>query len=533
MLGKKNVRQESLFGPVSRETRVSKELTAVKQIVNFDWFRQESSDKFCRNNGRPSIAPETMGAIMFLGYWFNITSDRELCDECEDRLSFRKFIGLSDDDEIPVHSSFTHWRQRLGRDVFQRFLAHTVELAKQKGITPGRCRLFDSTLVKAQADVQGCATVRLDPTKDTNDYLDALGYWDIDEEVGNDKDCGKKGGSSPRDIGKADRKAYQKRKLARGWKIMFNTNDPEARYLSKPGKKLEFCHKCHFEFDLKTGLVMNADAGHISDATKMVDMLSREIEPCDTVGADTGYFTAETQQWLKKAGIESYISVRDNAANRGVVFGLDAFSYVAEKDEYICPNGIRLTRQNRGSDKEKRYASPRGSCVGCEYAAYCFINGKAADRRQIGLSPERELVEEAKLRNMSYRYHRIMKKRSIICEGSIGTMKSYGGLGRIRGIGEDIAAIQAAMAGAVHNIKKILKHITELEKATLVGVITAVSAIFGLFRQDYLPGRLEMRLLATWSEIILSESAFLNTPISVPTKLTGGWIWLLDGKAVS
>lgn len=172
MLGKKKARQENLFSPVSRE------LKAVRELLDFGWFREAVKGKFCLDNGRPSIAPEVLAAMMFLGYWFNITSDRDLCEECEDRLSFREFIGISDEDEVPVHSSLTHWRQRLGRDVFYGFIEHTIEVATQQGLKPGRCRLYDSTLVKAQAAVTGHATVSLDSVRDANDYLDALGQWE-------------------------------------------------------------------------------------------------------------------------------------------------------------------------------------------------------------------------------------------------------------------------------------------------------------------------------------------------------------------
>jgi transposase len=498
MLGKGKARQENLFAPVRRETRISRELKALKNILDFEWFRQACKEKFCQDKGRPSIAPEVLGAMMLLGYWFNITSDRQLCEECEDRLSFREFIGISDEEEIPVHSSLTHWRQRLGKEVFQRFIAHTVELAKRRGISPGRCRLFDSTFIKAQADATGDATVRLDPVRNTSDYLDALGLWDETGRPSDDTEPGRKGGSSSGDVGREYRKRYQKRKLDSGQELRVNTHDLEARYTTKPGKKVDFYHKCHFEFDSKTGLVMDSDAGHVSDATKMVDMLSREKEPCDTVGGDTGYFTIESQLWLKATGIEPLISVRDNAANRCVAFGLDAFVYVADSDEYICPNGVKLTRQNRASAGERRYASPRCSCVGCEYASYCFQNGEPSSRRQFGLGPERAVVEEAKRRNMTHRYRRVMRKRSIICEGGIGTMKSYGGLGRARGIGADSAAIQAALAGAAYNLKKILKHVMAQEKSASEAVTAVIYGFFTISRTRFrklAAGSLKARLI--------------------------------------
>jgi IS5 family transposase len=473
MLGNRKARQENLFGPVKRETRVSKELKAVRKLLDLGWFRDRVKDKFCLENGRPSIAPETLVAMMFLGYWFHITSDRELCEECEDRLSFREFIGISDEDEIPVHSSLTHWRQRLGREVFQELIMHTLELANRHGLRPGACRLFDSSLVKAQADAMGPATVKLDPAKDANDYLEALGEWNQEEEQ--TRQNGSKGG------GADDR--HGRKRHASGREIRVNTHDLDAKFLTRRGKKPDFYHKVHFEFDSKTGLVMNADAGHVGECEKMVEFLSNEKAGVDTVGGDTGYFSAKSQVWLKEAGITSFISVRDRTETRGTGFGLEAFHYISERDEYICPAGVRLSRQNRGSDGEKRYASPRGSCVGCEYACHCFQNGKPADRRQLGLSADRWTVEEAKRRNLSHRYLRIMKRRSIVCEGGIGTMKNYGALSRARAAGEEAAAIQAAFAGAVLNIGKILRYVMR-ENASISATFSGVTHfLYQLMRQ--------------------------------------------------
>ena len=160
MLGNKKPRQENLFSPLRRATRVSLELGSLKEMIDFGWLRRACEDKFS-TEGRPSIAPEVLAGMMFLGFWFNIDSDRELCEECEDRLSFREFIGIGDDEAIPVHASLTHWRQRLGRDVFKHFIAHSIEVAVNAGMVVGRCRMFDSTLVKAQADAHSPARVDL------------------------------------------------------------------------------------------------------------------------------------------------------------------------------------------------------------------------------------------------------------------------------------------------------------------------------------------------------------------------------------
>jgi IS5 family transposase len=319
------------------------------------------------NDGRPSIAPEVLGAMILLGFWFNILSDRELCEECEDRLSFREFMGISDDDEIPVHSSLTHWRKRLGKEVFQEFLAYSIEVAVKASLKPGRCRMFDSSLIKAQADVHSPARVDLDPVVNANDYLEALGEWEdaqaegeLEQEDGEGSalaDKPKKHKSRSKLKHGGARKKSAKKKLARGKTISINTHDMDAKLLSRPGKTTAFFHKAHFEFDASSGLVMNADAGHIHEPVKMVEFLAGERYAVDTAAGDTGYFDCKSQKWLAAKGICSHISVRDNSNNGGRVFGIDAFAYDAAHDRYVCPAGVNLTRMGTSRGGEKRYAS--------------------------------------------------------------------------------------------------------------------------------------------------------------------------------
>lgn len=367
MLGKKKERQGSLFSPMRRETRVSRELQGLKKLVGFEWLREAAKDKFAAD-GRPSITPEVLGSMMFLGFWFNISSDRELCEECEDRLSFREFIGLSEEDEVPVHSSLTHWRQRLGREVFSEFLRYSLKVASSKGMTPGRLRLFDSTLSKAQADAGGPSRLDIDLLEQANDYLDALGSWEYAAPVAEEESESSEDSNSVAELKDSDRLGQNdKRRLRSGKPITINIHDMDAKLLSRPNKKTDFYHKSHFEFDSKTGLVMNADAGHVNDEAKMVEFLACETYLVDTVGGDTGYFTGQTQRWLKSEGLTSLISVRDNSNNSGRVFGLDAFAYLADADEYVCPEGARLTRQGISSGVRPAMPPPEDVALHVSY----------------------------------------------------------------------------------------------------------------------------------------------------------------------
>lgn len=91
---------------------------------------------------------------------------------------------------------------------------------------------------------------------------------------------------------------------------------------------------------------------------------------------------------------------------------------------------------------------------------------------------DRELTEEARARNRCNRARRLKAKRSVVCEGSIGTMKSYGGLGRARWLGEEAMGIQCLMAGVVLNFKKTLRYLGRLETAALAAALSTFRAIW-------------------------------------------------------
>ena len=63
--------------------------------------------------GRPSIDPELLLRILLMGYLYGITSERKLVEELRMHVAWRWFTGLSFDQEIPHHSTFS--QNRHGR----------------------------------------------------------------------------------------------------------------------------------------------------------------------------------------------------------------------------------------------------------------------------------------------------------------------------------------------------------------------------------------------------------------------------------
>jgi transposase len=90
--------------------------------------------------GRPSIDPELLVRMRIVGYCYGIRSERRLCEEVADRLTFRWVCRMDLDDNVPDHSTFSknrHGRFRnsdVMRHIFERVvLDHFVFVSCHRG----------------------------------------------------------------------------------------------------------------------------------------------------------------------------------------------------------------------------------------------------------------------------------------------------------------------------------------------------------------------------------------------------------------
>lgn len=81
--------------------------------------------------GRPSIAPEKLLRAMLLQILYSIRSERQLMEQTQYNLLFRRFIGLSMDDAVPT--VFSKNRERLIRhDAIIAFFNEVMAIAEKK-----------------------------------------------------------------------------------------------------------------------------------------------------------------------------------------------------------------------------------------------------------------------------------------------------------------------------------------------------------------------------------------------------------------
>lgn len=99
------------------------------------------------HEGADAYHPLMLLKCMLLQKWFHIPSDPELENQINDRISFKKFLGLPFDKPSPDHSTFSRFRSRLPREAM---IAINHELLLQfahKGLTINEGIAIDARLV--------------------------------------------------------------------------------------------------------------------------------------------------------------------------------------------------------------------------------------------------------------------------------------------------------------------------------------------------------------------------------------------------
>jgi IS5 family transposase len=118
-----------------------------------DWRRVEKRIEgiYDSDRGRPSYPLLVLAKSLLLAQWYSL-SDPGLEEALGDRLSFRRFAGLSLEDPTPDHVTLWNFRQALGEDGrADALLAEINSQLEQRGLMLKRGTLLDATLVRAQA----------------------------------------------------------------------------------------------------------------------------------------------------------------------------------------------------------------------------------------------------------------------------------------------------------------------------------------------------------------------------------------------
>jgi IS5 family transposase len=100
----------------NRSVKLMDRINKVVSWKNIEAMLHEYYDTGRTKEGADAYPPILLLKCMLLQKWFRIPSDPELENQINDRISFKKFLGLPIEKPSPDHSTFSRFRSRITKE---------------------------------------------------------------------------------------------------------------------------------------------------------------------------------------------------------------------------------------------------------------------------------------------------------------------------------------------------------------------------------------------------------------------------------
>src|SRR6266496_3948141 len=135
---------------LEKRVRANHPLRRVKAAIDLSFVREEVAHCYGKN-GNESVAPEVILKMMFLLFFDDIASERELMEVIGERLAYLWFLDYGLDEKVPDHSVLSKARARWGKEVFESLFVRTVAQCVEAGLVDGSKLHVDASLIEADA----------------------------------------------------------------------------------------------------------------------------------------------------------------------------------------------------------------------------------------------------------------------------------------------------------------------------------------------------------------------------------------------
>ena len=441
-------RSESLFYYFRIEDQVPKNhlLRLIDRHISFDFVREELKDSYS-DTGRPSIDPELLLRILLIGYLYGVTSERKLLEELQMHLAWRWFTGLSFDQEIPHHSTFS--KNRHGRflesNLFQQLFEEIVDRCREAGLVEGEHLSVDGSFVQANASrssripreqLSEVAHVKCNVRK----YLADLEQENPTEEP------------------------LQQQELV-------STTDPDSTFATKGSRAAELGYFNNYLVDNRSCVIVGvqATAARLSQESAAArEMITRSAQRRgrfpQSVAADTTYGNGELLAWLEERNITPYIRVKESPAPPSNLYGIEKFRYTPETNAYTCPEGKQLTYLGvNARNRNHIYRATRKRCRDCRQKAQCTTG----TYRQIAIHVHEPARQRARERTTVPAFAAAQCQRRKV-EALFAELKNQIGLRRVRLRRLKFVREQFFLAATAQNLKRLARFLSlrSLQSAT-------------------------------------------------------------------
>lgn len=437
-------------------------LRLIDEAIDFNFIYDLVEDKYCCDNGRPSIDPVVLIKLPVIQYLCGIKSMRQTIREVEVNVAYRWFLGLDFNEPVPHFSTFgkNYTRRFKDTDLFEQIFMHILKQCVTAGYVDQTTLFIDGTHIKARANRKKSKNVRV---KKMVRHYEA----ELQEEITRDRKAhGKKplkdrnkpddpdvfiSGKNAEEVTKRDPETeddrlYKNRKTS--------TSDPESGWFHKGEHKSVFAFGVQCACDRNGWIVdYSINPGNDHDSTSFWELYRRlKGKDIHTLVADAGYKTPAIARQLILDKITPNFPYTRPRTKKGFFYKSD-YTFDDYYDCYLCPQNQVLNYRTTNREGYREYKSNPDSCKNCPDLKRCTQseNHTKIVTRHIWAN-YLETCEE--IRHTLGRKEEYQKRKETI-ERVFGTAKEHHGMRYTQYFGKARVAMQVGLTLACLNMKKL------------------------------------------------------------------------------
>jgi transposase len=423
---------------LEKRVRANHPLRQVKAAIDFGFVREEVAHCYGKK-GNESVAPEVILKMMFLLFFDDIKSERELMEVIGERLDYLWFLDYGLDEKIPDHSVLSKARARWGKEVFESLFVSTVAQCVEAGLVDGNKLHVDSSLVDADAAKESVI-------KGAPPLIAALkrAYAATESKLEET--------STPENY-----QAVNDR--------MMSQSDPDAAMVRKGSGDSRPRYQHHRAIDDAKGVITAVDTtpGSIAENKKLMDLVDQHEKntrcQVQNVVADHKYGTSQNYVACQARGITTHMgdiaSKAHNGRDQGI-FGDEAFTYDPVSNIYRCPAGqILRPRRVHPIRRTLEYKATASVCAACVLRPQCT---RSSHGRTVQRHEKQAVLDIARAQAHSAAARRNRKRRHHLMERSFADAANNHHFKRARWRRLWRQQIQDYLIAAIQNVRILLAH---------------------------------------------------------------------------
>jgi transposase len=411
------------------------------------------------DTGRPGYHPAVLLKLYIYGYLNSIQSSRRLEREAQRNVELIWLTGRL----MPVFKTIAGFRKD-NRQAIRKVCLSFVELCRELELFSAKLVAIDGSKFKAVNSrdknfTRKSVTRRIKKTQANIDrYLAKLDAVDDEEpelrEVTADE---LKQKIASMEAKMEELKARESEVDAHPEKQVSIT-DEDARSMMRPGGGSVVGYNVQTAVDEKHHLIVSHEVTNAPTDRQQLDKVAKQAKKilqtkALTVVADAGYYEGNAIVECYDADITALVPKTDttNRKAKGQYTKSD-FTYDAERNEYVCPAGERLTYRFDSIEKGKRlWVYERSGCSSCSLQVHCTT--ATAKRLKRWEHEDRLIMAEAELK----KHPDAMRQRKALVEHPFGTLKQA--MGSAHFLMRRLPNVKAEMSLHIlaYNMKRAIK----------------------------------------------------------------------------